>query len=108
MADSLGGRRQALEQTGANMGTRMLQSALIAGIAGTLTLVTATGGLNEVRTQTQAAGQVTQYCAPEQNSDAPDSPRFYCGNEHGEQTRWVRLALAQRISPRAISIRSIT
>jgi hypothetical protein len=63
------------------MRTRMLQCAVTAGIAGTLALVTATGWSNQVRTET--ARQVTQYCAPEQNSDAPDSPRVYCRNEHG-------------------------
>jgi hypothetical protein len=62
------------------MRTRTLQCAAIAGV---LALVTATGGLNQVQTEVEAAGQVSQYCAPEQNSDAPDSPRFYCRNEHG-------------------------
>jgi len=58
----------------------MLQCA---AIAGALALVAATGGLNQVRTELEAAGQVSQYCAPEQNSDAPDSPRFYCRNDLG-------------------------
>ena len=65
------------------MRTRMLQCAVTAGIAGALALITTTGSLDQVRTEAEAAGQVTQYCTPEQNSDAPDSPRVYCRNEHG-------------------------
>jgi hypothetical protein len=62
------------------MRTRMLQRTVIAAA---LAVVTATGWLGQVRMEAQAAGQVTQYCVPEQNSDAPDSPRVYCRNEHG-------------------------
>jgi hypothetical protein len=62
------------------MRTRMLQCA---AIVGALALVTATGWLGQVRTDAEGAGQVTQYCVPEQNSDAPDSPRVYCHDAHG-------------------------
>jgi hypothetical protein len=58
----------------------MLQCTVIAGA---LALVTATGWLGQVRTDAEAAGRVTQYCVPEQSSDAPDSPRLYCRDERG-------------------------
>jgi hypothetical protein len=59
-----------------------MRMSLCAVIAGSLALVTATGCLGQVRTEAEAAGQVTQYCAPEWNSDAPDSPRVYCRDNH--------------------------
>jgi hypothetical protein len=61
----------------------MFQCAVTAGVAGMLTLLTATGSLDQVGTGADAADQVTQYCAPERNSDAPDSPRVYCRDERG-------------------------
>jgi hypothetical protein len=61
----------------------MLQCAVTAGVAGVLTLLTATGSLDRVRTGADAVDQVTQYCAPEGNSDAPDAPRVYCRDERG-------------------------
>jgi hypothetical protein len=61
----------------------MWQCALTAGMVGMVALVTATGWLGQVRTEARAAGQVAQYCAPEQDSDAPESPRLYCRYEHG-------------------------
>jgi hypothetical protein len=74
-----------LEQTVANMRTTMLQYALTAGLGGMLALGAVTGRFGPVRTGPDATSQVTQYCAPEQNSDAPDAPRCYCGNGHAHQ-----------------------
>jgi hypothetical protein len=63
----------------------MLQYALTAALGGMLALGAVTGRFGPVRTGPDATSQVTQYCAPEQNSGAPEAPRCYCGNGHVHQ-----------------------
>jgi len=67
------------------MRTKILQCAVATGIAGTLALTMTTLGLRQFRMEAeaipQAIHQVSQYCAPEQKSDAADSPRVYCRDE---------------------------
>jgi hypothetical protein len=72
------GAGKRLEQTVANMRTTMLHYALTLGLGGALAFGVASGGFEPVM-GTDATGQVTQYCAPEQDSDVPEAPRIYCG-----------------------------
>jgi hypothetical protein len=57
-----------------------LKYAMSVGLGGMLALGAATG-FGQVRTETDAASQVTQYCVP--THDNPDSHRFYCDKEDG-------------------------
>lgn len=58
---------------------RVLQYRPLA-IAGTvLVLAGSTGDLSGIiRSESQPPAQVAQYCAPRQQSDAPDAPSIYC------------------------------
>jgi hypothetical protein len=65
--------------------TTILKYAIGVGLGGMLGLGAVTGFgqilTEQVRTETVAASQVTQYCAPAHEN--LDAHRFYCGNEDG-------------------------
>jgi hypothetical protein len=65
--------------------TTILKYAIGAGLGGMLGLGAVTGFghvlTEQGRTETVAASQMTQYCAPAHEN--LDAPRLYCGNEDG-------------------------
>jgi len=63
------------------MKTTILKYAMGVGLGSVLALGAA-AGFGHVRTGTDAAGQVTQFCVPA-HDDNPDAHRLYCRNEDG-------------------------
>jgi hypothetical protein len=57
----------------------ILRYAAHAGLIGMLAYAATSGPFAEVRTGAPAGKELTQYCAPQEES--PDAHRFYCRSE---------------------------